>query len=178
MSNQAFVIRDGAVVADDWTLIAATDDAAGASLPPGKLIVPLKVWLAQRDALLAREAVGVWLDSNEDPDALADVVNRLAVIAINFPKFTDGRGYSLATLLRSRYGFKGELRAIGDVLRDQLLYLSRCGFDAFDLRAGQDPHAALAAFGELSEGYQASVERPQPLFRRRAAVSPDGMEWA
>ena len=167
MSNQAFVIRDGAVVADDWTLIAATDDAAGASLPPGKLIVPLKVWLAQRDALLARASVGVWLDSNESPDALADVVNRLAVIAINFPKFTDGRGYSLATLLRSRYGFKGELRAIGDVLRDSLFYMQRVGFNAFAVRADKDIRAALTALVDFSETYQGAVDRPVPLFRRR-----------
>ena len=89
---------------------------------------------------------------------------------VNFPQFTDGRGYSIARLLRERYGWRGELRAIGDVLRDQLFYLSRCGFDAFALRDDQDPHAALTAFDDFSEAYQASVERPQPLFRRRGPV--------
>jgi uncharacterized protein (DUF934 family) len=98
------------------------------------------------------------------------------LIAVNFPQFTDGRGYSIARLLRERYSWRGELRAIGDVLRDQLFYLARCGFDAFMLREGQDAQAALAAFNDFSEGYQASVERPQPLFRRRGIVSPDGME--
>ena len=81
--------------------------------------------------------------------------------------FVDGRGYTLARLLRERHGYRGELRAIGDVLRDQLYYLSRCGFDAFAMRADQVPQQALSAFDEFSEAYQASVERPEPLFRRR-----------
>ena len=89
----------------------------------------------------------------------------------------DGRGYSIARLLRERYGWRGELRAIGDVLRDQLFYLTRCGFDAFELRAGQDAQAALTALADFSEAYQSSVERPQPLFRRRVAIS-SGMERA
>jgi uncharacterized protein (DUF934 family) len=93
---------------------------------------------------------------------------------VNFPKFTDGRGYSTGRLLRERYGYRGELRAIGDIFRDQLLYLSRCGFDAFVLRPGEDPQAALAAFGDFSEAYQAAVDRPLPLFRRRFFPSPDG----
>jgi uncharacterized protein (DUF934 family) len=93
------------------------------------------------------------------------------MIAVNFPQFADGRGYSIARLLRERYQWRGELRAIGDVLRDQLFYLSSCGFDAFELRAGQDPRAALAAFNDFSDAYQSSVERPQPLFRRRSGAT-------
>jgi uncharacterized protein (DUF934 family) len=88
---------------------------------------------------------------------------------VHFPTFTDGRGYSTARLLRERYGYRGELRAVGDVLRDQLFYLSRVGFDAFALRQDQDAEGALASLADFSESYQASVERPQPLFRRRIA---------
>ena len=100
------------------------------------------------------------------------------MIAVNFPKFTDGRGYSIARLLRERCGYKGELRAIGDVLRDHLLFMALCGFDAYALRDDQDPQEALAAFEDFTEAYQASVERPLPLFRRRFLASPDGMEWS
>ena len=91
----------------------------------------------------------------------------LKVIAIEFRTFNDGRGYSTARLLRERYGWRGELRAVGDVLRDQIFYLARCGFDAFELQDGQDVDAVLAAFNDFSERYQASVDQPLPLFRRR-----------
>ena len=175
MPSVACVIRDGIVVADQWTLIAAADDGAAVSLPTGKMIVPLNVWLAQRDALIERasgkhDALGVWLDSNQDPAELADAIDRFAVIAVNFPKFTDGRGYSIAALLRSRYGFKGELRAIGDVLRDQLFYLRRVGFSAFSVRPDRDIHDAVKAFADFSETYQGSIDQPLPLFRRRPSA--------
>nr|WP_310638858.1 DUF934 domain-containing protein [Burkholderia gladioli] len=88
---------------------------------------------------------------------------------MDFPRFGDGRGYSTAHLLRNRHGWTGELRAIGDVLRDQLNYMSRCGFDAFAVRADRDPHDALNAFTEFSERYQGAVDDAVPLFRRRAA---------
>jgi hypothetical protein len=86
---------------------------------------------------------------------------------VNFPVFTDGRGYSIGRLLRERYGYTGELRAVGDIMQDQLFYLSRVGFDAFLLRADQSVEGAITALDSFSEAYQASVERPDPLFRRR-----------
>lgn len=109
------------------------------------------------------------LEPHDEPAALAARLGTAARVEVNFPKFTDGRGYSIARLLRERYGYRGELRAVGDVQRDQLYYLWRVGFDAFLLREGEDPAAALAALGDFSEAYQASVERPLPLFRRRSA---------
>ena len=96
---------------------------------------------------------------------------RLALIAINFPKFTDGRGYSMASTLRTRLGYKGELRAIGDVLRDQLFYMQRLGFNAFDVRADKDIHAAGQSLGDFSETYQGAVDQPLPLFRRRSGTA-------
>lgn len=109
----------------------------------------------------------VRLEPADDPAAVC--LEGVARVEISFPKFGDGRGYSLARLLRTRHGFRGELRAVGHITRDLLFFLESCGFDAFELREGEDPREALAAFDDFSEAYQASVARPQPLFRRRAA---------
>jgi phosphoadenosine phosphosulfate reductase len=171
------VILNGAVAADDWTLIPA--DPADFALPnAGKIIVPLKRWQAGREALLNRaDAVGVWLDSDEDPAELAADIAALStllpLIAVNFPAFKDGRGYSTAYLLRQRFGFRGELRAIGDVLRDQLFYLKRVGFNAFAVRADRDIDDALTGLGDFSEVYQGSIDQALPLFRRRGASGLD-----
>jgi uncharacterized protein (DUF934 family) len=163
------LIRNGRIETDDWLWLEA---AAEADAVPahGRVIVPLGVWQDAHDALLARGDIGVWLDGADEPSALAGDVGHLPLIAVHFGKFNDGRGYSAARLLRERYGFAGELRAFGDVLRDQLLFMQRSGFDAFQLREDQDAHAALAAFGELRTTYQANVVQPQPLFRRRDAA--------
>jgi uncharacterized protein (DUF934 family) len=108
----------------------------------------------------------VRLEPTDDPaDVALEGVSR---IEVNFPKFGDGRGYSIARLLRTRYGYRGELRAVGHITRDLLFFMESCGFDAYELREGEDPHEALAAFEDFSESYQASVARPVPLFRRRA----------
>ncbi|WP_414442855.1 DUF934 domain-containing protein [Burkholderia sp. 22PA0106] len=172
----ASIIKNRAVIDDAWQVVRAGEDGVLPdvdALPAGKLLVPLAYWQAGRDALLAargKDQLGVWLAPDSEPaDVLADF-DKLTVIAVDFPRFGDGRGYSTAHLLRNRYGWTGELRAIGDVLRDQLLYLSRCGFDAFAVRADRDPHDALAAFTEFSERYQGAVDEAVPLFRRRAAA--------
>ena len=105
----------------------------------------------------------------EPTDDLASVsLAGVTRVDVNFPKFGDGRGFSIGRLLRERYGYRGELRAVGHITRDLLFYLESCGFDAFELRPGEDPHEALASFEDFTEAYQASVARPQPLFRRRA----------
>jgi len=109
------------------------------------------------------------LEPSEDPAAVAERLARASRVEVHFPKFGDGRGFSIGRLLRERYGYKGELRAVGHITRDHLFFLESCGFDAFELREGEDPHAALAAFDDFSEAYQASVKRPVPLFRRRLA---------
>ena len=134
------------------------------------LIAPLALLKVRGKELFDRTGrTGAVLEPHEDPVALAVLLNRLSLVAVRFPKFGDGRGYSIARLLRERYGYRGELRAVGDVLRDQLLFMKRSGFDSFDLRDDQDPDEALAAFSELSEQYQSSNIQPQPLFRRRYA---------
>jgi len=132
--------------------------------------VPLKLWLERRDALAVRLGrTGVWLDSKDAVETIAADLRRLPLIAVRFPVFADGRGYSTARLLRERYGYSGEIRAIGDVGRDLLLNMQRCGIDAFALREGEDVEGALAAFDELPATSQASVAEPLPLFRRRVA---------
>jgi uncharacterized protein (DUF934 family) len=107
------------------------------------------------------------LEPTDDPASVADRLGRAARVEVNFPKFGDGRGYSIARLLRERYGYKGELRAVGEVVRDHLYYMESVGFDAFLLREGEDPVEALTGFDDFSEAYQATATRPVPLFRRR-----------
>ena len=167
------LIKDRKPAQDRWQLLeAGVQDALPAIPPTGDVIVPLAAWRALRESLLAREGgLGIWLGGAEEPAEIAHDLEHFQLIAVHFPSFTDGRGYSTGRLLRQRFGWRGELRAIGDVQRDQLFYLTRCGFDAFDLRPGEDVEVALEAFGDFSEGYQASVERPVPLFRRREAAS-------
>ena len=166
------LIKNDRIVDDAWTRLVLTEGEAPESvaLPNASVIFPLAVWQAQRTAILARpHEVGVWLDSHESAETLAGDLAHLSVIAVNFPKFTDGRGYSTARLLRERYGYGGEIRAIGDVLHDQLFFMRRCGIDAYAVRADKDIEAALAGLSTFSETYQAAVDQPQPLFRRRAA---------
>ena len=108
------------------------------------------------------------LEPQDDLSVVTERIGSTARIEVNFPKFGDGRGFSLARLLRERHGYKGELRAVGEVARDHLYYMEQCGFDAFLLRDGEDVEEALAAFDDFSEAYQATAAQPVPLFRRRA----------
>lgn len=160
------------VVPELWRFVGVESAAEPAgSLPAGPVAVPLPYWLEHRTRLAARrEPLGVWLQPDDDPTALAGSTASLPLVAIRYHKFTDGRGHSAAVLLRTRLGYRGELRAFGDVGRDQLFYLRRCGFDSFALPPHRDPHAALASLEPFSVRYQAAVDDPLPLFRRRAAT--------
>jgi uncharacterized protein (DUF934 family) len=168
----ALIIKDRNVETDPWLRLERNADGGFPAIPPaGDIIVPLALWRERRALLLARPGrLGVWLEGHEDPATIAEDLKLFGVVAVHFPKFADGRGYSTARLLRERYGYKGELRAIGDVIRDVLFQLSGCGFNAFELRPGEDPHAALAGFRDFSESYQGTVDQPLPLFRRRQAM--------
>ena len=168
------LIQNGQIVQDDWTFVTLADDqtAASVELPPGRLVVPLTVWFARRDELAGRPdaTLGVWLAPDDDPAEIARDLSHFAVIAVHFPKFADGRGYSIATLLRTRFGYRGELRAFGDVLRDQFNYLVRCGFDALQPADGrysrEQLQAAVASIGDFSQPYQHSAAVASPLFQR------------
>ncbi len=165
------IIKNGIVVDDSWQRLnlAEGETPASVTLPAGPLLVPLEVWLTRREELLGRtEPLGVWLAGADDPELIAGDLAAFSLIAIEFLKFADGRGYSTASLLRRRYGYKGELRAIGEVLRDQLFYMQRVGFDAYALRADKNIEDALASLKDFSLVYQGSVN--PPLGRRAAAV--------
>jgi uncharacterized protein (DUF934 family) len=165
----ATLIKNRSIVSECWQTLNSADDLAVLT-PDAGVLAPLVLWQTHGAALRARPGkVGVWLNSHEDPASIAKELSSFDVVAVNFPKFADGRGYSMARLLRERYGYTGELRAIGDVLRDQLQDLERCGFDAFELRADQNAQAALGAFADFSNQYQTSALQPVPLFRRRLA---------
>jgi len=166
--NTAHIIKDKVVISDDWTVLRLNEGETpeGVAVPEGKIIVPLKVWQAQRGNLQGRPELGVWFASDERPEALKDDLQPFKVIAVDFPKFADGRGYSIAYNLRARLGYTGELRAIGDVLRDQLFYMQRVGFNAFAVRADKDIHDALKGLTDFSEKYQTSWDEKNPLFRR------------
>src|SRR5690554_5853493 len=127
------IIKGNEVVQDTWEILPK--DATLEQLTnTGDIIVPLAMWLEHAHALKAREGrLGVWLDADEEAEAIADDLEHFDVIALNFPVFSDGRNYSNARLLRDRYQFQGELRSIGDVLRDQLFFMHRCGFDAYEI---------------------------------------------
>ncbi|HEX8955425.1 MAG TPA: DUF934 domain-containing protein [Burkholderiaceae bacterium] len=160
------IIKNRQIVQDDWNLLKLQEGETAESVAvPPRSIVPLAVWQAQ-PALQARDDVGVWLASDERPELLKGVVNQLPVIAVDFPKFSDGRGYSIAYNLRARLGYTGELRAIGDVLRDQLFYMQRVGFDAFATRPDRSIADALKGLSDFSEPYQQSWHIKSPLFRR------------
>jgi uncharacterized protein (DUF934 family) len=176
----ATLIRNRQLATDSWRLLddpapwlAVGEDGFVPAFPAaGGLIVPLALWRLRRADLADRGApVGVRLGADEGSEAIAADLEHLALVAVYFPKFSDGRGLSTARLLRERYGYAGEVRAIGDVLRDQLPFLERCGFDAFALRDDQGAAAALAAFTELSDAYQGTVAEPRPLYRRRLAAA-------
>jgi uncharacterized protein (DUF934 family) len=174
----ATLIKERRIVPDSWQpleparWLQVQEDGLVPDFPAeADLIAPLALWRLRRDDLLGRRGrVGVRLEPHEDPAEIAPDLAHFALVAVNFPKFGDGRGFSTARLLRERYGYRGELRAVGQVGRDHLYFMEQCGFAAFLLREGEDAHEALAAFDDFSEGYQASAARRQPLFRRRAAA--------
>lgn len=151
---------------------ASAETIAALEIPVGKCLVPLATWLARKAELEARVqagTLGVWVDSHELAETLAASVNdlnRFSLLGINFPRFADGRGYSNATLLRTRYGYRNELRAIGDVLQDQLFYMKRCGLDSYAVREDKNIEHALRGLRDFSETYQTSVDQPLPIYRR------------
>ena len=163
------LIKDGKACPDPWIMMNDADDGGALQTMPGKkLIVPLKFWRDHPEEIAEYDGeIAVWLNSDESVNDIGGKLHDLPLVALNFPVFTDGRSYTNARELRRELAYKGEIRAVGDVLRDQLFYMSRCGFNAFKLRDDQDMEACLAAFADFNTTYTATVLEPTPLFRRR-----------
>jgi uncharacterized protein (DUF934 family) len=160
------LVKNGELVASSFV------DASGAEGIPasGPVIVTLDQWKAHRDALLARGTpLGIRLHSDQPPELVAADLQHFAVVALEFPKFRDGRAYSYARLLRERYGFKGELRAVGEVLLEQLFFMLRTGFDAFEIQSADPLKDYRTALADFSVWYQPTADgRPTAMQLRRA----------
>lgn len=155
------LFKNGSFVSDDWRPLEPGEDVP----PSGRVMLTVAQWTALDSGTGFEDApLGLIIEPGQDLEALAPGLERLALLAVAFPKFTDGRGYSLARKLRGHFGFKGELRARGDILFDQLQLLARCGFDSFEIKdpatirlleAGRKPffniHYQPGARGEAQE---------------------------
>ena len=161
----------GSIVEDRWSHCATLQDALAVA-PGAPVVVPFAVWTDSANELASvSRPLGIEIETSTEPELIAPFFSQLSLIVIRFDDFTDGRGYSLARLLRQRFGYRGALRASGAVLRDQVFYLLRCGFDELAPRADQSLDAMLGAFRDFTDRYQASVEEVRPLFLRRAPGS-------
>lgn len=196
MSN---LIYKNAIVADDWTLVElpkaeqevrkqagkvvlfsltgektiSEEQIANTVIPTtGKVIVPMSVYLARKDALAERVSkgeIGIWLATHEVLEDLTNTTTNLNVfplIAVYVERFADGRIFSLGNLLRTRYAFNNTMRAFGDVLRDQLFFLKRSGFDSYLIRADRNAEDALQSLKDFSQPYQGAVDDHLPVWRR------------
>ena len=158
------VIKGRRVVDDAWQLADKVE-----SLPPGDVIVPLEQWHRERASLLARGGrLGVLITADDDAAGIVADLDKFDLIALEFAKFTDGRPYSHARLLKERYAYRGELRAVGEVLRDQLFYMARCGFDSFAVKEGRDPEEAVDGLNDFSVVYQCACDHAAPAYRLRS----------
>jgi uncharacterized protein (DUF934 family) len=163
------IIKNRRLVEDDWRLIE--DDGAPAT--GARVIVPLRRWREARAALLAQAgAVGVLLPNTEDVEAIWTEIADRPLLALQFPVFGDGRALTQAVVLRRRLGYAGELRAVGDILRDQVFGLHRCGFDAIVPRSDQDLDDCLRAFGEFSVVYQPAADGAETVWQKRRSATP------
>ena len=163
------ILKHGALQPNEWQEVS--DDAA---LPEtGSVIVSLERWRRDEASLRAsNRAIGVRLQNTQSPLALANDIDRLSLVVLDFPKFSDGRAFSQARLLRDRLGFTGEIRATGNVLRDQYLFMTRCGIDAVDLPEGTPIEGFLEALGEFSVWYQPAADARVPAMALRHGSKP------
>jgi uncharacterized protein (DUF934 family) len=160
------LIRNGKPAEDEYAFAAD-----GAPLPDGPVIVTLTRLRRDRGELLERNArLGVLLKSDESPEALGSDLDRLSLVVLEFPKFRDGRPFGWARMLRTRLAFKGEIRAAGDFLADQIAFMARTGFDAFVWNGGAE--AFERALAEISNVYQPSADGRKTIAEMRRATSP------
>lgn len=157
------LIKKGEFVSDSF--VTVEDDA---ELPEGSIIVSLERWQAERDTLSERNTpLGVRLKSGQEPSVIADDLDKFVIVALEFPAYRNGRAYSYARLLRERYGFKGEIRAVGNVLRDQFQYMIRVGFDALEVEDNITPEIYKRAVGTFTHAYQPGADGSVSVFSLR-----------
>jgi len=159
------VIKGNQVLVDSWQRLSQEELAV--PLPVGDIIVPCAYWQAHRQQLLQRTdgQLAICIHGDDPVERLAADLQYFRLIALDFPVFRDGRNYSHARLLRERYGYRGELRAVGDVLRDQLL--RRCGIDSFQIREDKDIDDAIQSFADFSVVYQPAADGAVPIYKNR-----------
>lgn len=164
MLPKGTLLRGTAVADNDWAVLDAQESLPSA----GRVLVPVTRWMEEFADLTGADSqrIGVVLEVDTELDAFDVRIHRVPLIAISFPAFNDGRGLSLATLLRTRIGFAGELRAMGSVHEDVVHYLFRCGFDSLLLPPGRNIDVAKRGLSVMSQYYQGSVIEPKPAFRR------------
>ena len=164
----ADILKNGQIQNDPWQALRpeAEADLATLNVPAGQWLVPFALWQTQQAALQSRQDIGVWLSPNDDLTEVAKHFSQWPLLAIDFPKFTDGRGYSIAWRLRNHYKYAGELRAIGNVLVDQLFFMLRVGFDTLALDPKVTAATAESRLVPFPDTYQGSTDIPEPLFRR------------
>jgi uncharacterized protein (DUF934 family) len=160
------VIKDKKIINDDWSVVRELDNSA--TVPTGNVIFPFSYWQEHRDALLKQNSThAVWIDGDIETEKLIDDLKHFSIIALDFPAFKDGRSYTHARLLRDRYAYKGDLRAVGDVLRDQLFFMHRCGIDSYEVREDRDAEEALKGLEDFTVRYQAAADDAVPIYKLR-----------
>lgn len=158
------LVKDNAVVEDTWIRL----ESVSGPLPDGDIIIPFSYWREHPDEFTGREGrLGVCLNGDDEPEELVAKLKQFDLVALDFPVFKDGRCYSHARLLRERYGYEGELRAVGEVLRDQLFFMKRCGINSFQIADDRDVDDVLKGFSDFSVTYQTAADGAQPVYKQR-----------
>ena len=160
------IIKDRNISNDDWVIAREIDDAA--FVPKDNTIFPFSYWqLNSGDLLKQNTSHAIWIDGDIETEQLSSHLNHLSIIALDFPAFKDGRSYTHARILRDRYNFEGELRAIGNVLRDQMFFMLRCGINCFEVTEGKNAEDALKSFNDFTVRYQAAADDAVPIYKLR-----------
>jgi len=162
------LIKNGEWEKNDPWVILRGDAVTETDLSQGAYVIPFEHYeKLTADNALDQAAIGVWVSGESEAAQLQPHLETLPIVCIEFPTFMDGRGFSLARALREHYDYTGELRAIGSFLQDQMFYLTRCGFNAFEIPDEFNLDSVKSSLQAFTVKYQAAIDEPQPLFRRR-----------
>ena len=161
------LIKDSVLSENNWRILRTAEECQQADLAQGNYILPLPEFEAFAKDTKGTSLNAVWISTDNESSTLETTLDKTPLVCIDFPAFTDGRGFSIARSLRETYDYQGEIRAIGNFIQDQLFYLARCGVNSFELSEDIDVESALESLADFSVKYQAAIDEPQPLFRRR-----------